>query len=169
MTNLVLKFEAKHHRDLILMIDNQLESLIKEAMQSGNPDGLGYFDSAEHLTGLGFVTCQAYMTAFYGILGISKSKALSIGPIHSSGARIVEIINHSANYWKHNNEWPNRENNHHKLKITKVFDSIGFPVEGEYPLSGVLTELSLPSSASFESILFKLEKWSDELKMSKCT
>lgn len=169
MTNYVLFYETKHLRNLILMINSQLETLIEEAMQTEDPDSYGYFDSAEHLTGLGFVTCQTYMTACYGIIGIKKPKALSIGFKHQSGLCVAEIINNAANYWKHNNEWPNNKNNHHKLKVSETFDSIGFPVDGEYPLGGILTELSLPHTASFEAILNKLENWASELQQQKHT
>ncbi|MCH7558043.1 MAG: hypothetical protein IIB56_11370, partial [Planctomycetes bacterium] len=37
--------------------------------------------------------------------------------------------------------------------IEKAFESVGFSVDLDYPLSGVLTELSLPGEARFQSVL----------------
>src|SRR3546814_5933127 len=80
---------------------------------------------------------------------IDKSAALRKGPQHPGGLSKVQIINHAANYWKHNNEWALTKPDRRRELIEKAFDSVGFPVGTDYPLSGVLTELSEPHFASF--------------------
>lgn len=152
--------------DVVRLIDDQLEKITQKSMQSDDPDSFGYFDQAEHITGLGFVACQAYTASTYGFLRVSKSRAMSLGPRHSSGKPIVELINHAANYWKHNGEWPPEKTDHRKRMIEEAFDAIGFPVNTDYPLSGVLTELASPHPASFVILVPLLETWRNDVRVS---
>src|SRR5260370_1283722 len=106
-THLLIDVETSVLRTLITTIGQQLEEVCRKSVETNeDPEALGYFDSAEHLTGLGFVACQTYMATVYGHLRIEKLNALNAGPAHLSGQTKVQIINHAANYWKHNNEWP---------------------------------------------------------------
>jgi hypothetical protein len=164
MGNVRLRYEIGLIKDLILMIDEKLADLLERSNDVDDPDALGYFDSAEQLTGLGLVACQTYMTAVYGILGIAKRDALLSGPRHSTGSTIVALINHGANYWKHNNEWSVSKDSRQREYTKKAFESVGFPVDLDYPLSGMLTELVAPEYASFAAILDKLEDWVRELQ-----
>jgi len=130
-------------------IDKKLAEIIDRSNSVEDPDSLGYFDSAEHLTGLGFVACQAYMTAVYGVLRVEQLKALSYGPMHQRGKSIAQIVNDAANYWKHNNSWSLDKSPRQRKRIENTFNEVGFPVGTEYPLteyplSGVLTELATP-------------------------
>jgi hypothetical protein len=102
---MIVDFDLDLLKQLIRIIDQQLDLISEKATQVDDADSFGYFDSAEHITGFGFVACQTYMSSVYGYLKIEKQKALSIGPFHSSGQTKAHIINHAANYWKHNNEW----------------------------------------------------------------
>ena len=164
MGNVLLIFESNLARELIDLIDTRLSKLAVDSTETEIPDELGYFDSMEHLTGLGFVTCQTYITAVYGILKIDKKKALSKGAHHSSGSTIPVIVNAAANYWKHNNEWELDKTDKQRKIIEKTFESIGFPVNLDYPLSGVLTEISEHNYVSFMSVFRKLEVWKNELQ-----
>ena len=80
-------------RELIELLDNRLSKLAKDSTETEIAYELGYFDSMEHLTGLGFVACQTFMAAIYGISKIDKRKALSVGPKHSCGSTIAAITN----------------------------------------------------------------------------
>ncbi|MDT4969066.1 MAG: hypothetical protein QOJ64_3803 [Acidobacteriota bacterium] len=104
------------------------------------------------------------MTAAYGILVIAKKDALLAGPKHSTGSTIASLVNHGANYWKHNNEWSVSKNPSQRERTEKAFESVGFPVDVDYPLSGMLTELASPREASFAPILEKLEDWICDLR-----
>ena len=97
-------------------------------------------DRAEHITGLGFAACQAYVTATHGVMNVGKSKAFAFGPCHGSGQRIVEIVNHAANYWKHREEWHLDKSSARQNRIRNAFEAIGFSVDLDYPLSGVITD-----------------------------
>ena len=163
MSHLILDYNLEHLRALIIFIDQQLQEVSRKSTEVDDADSFGYFDSAEHITGLGFVACQAYMTAVYGYFRIEKDKALSMGPLHASGQTKVQIINHAANYWKHNSEWSLDRSTRQREIIEKTFESVGFPVDREYPLSGVLTEVASPEVVAFKPVIAVLESWKNVL------
>jgi hypothetical protein len=151
--------------EVLLVLDRQLETILDGWQDAAEEaEALGYFDRVEHITGLGFVACQAYMTATYGYLNIPKGSALTAGPVHRTGQHIVQIINHAANYWKHRDEWHLDKSPANQTRIRNAFDTIGFPVETDYPLSGVLTELASPDLAAFKPLVGQLVKWRDDLR-----
>ena len=98
---------------------------------------------------------------------VEKANAFSVGPCHKSGQRIAAIINHAANYWKHKEEWPLDKSPARKNRIRDAFDGLGFSVDSEYPLSGVLTEVVAPDAAAFTPLVAKLANWRDELRKAK--
>ena len=155
--------ELQKVSDLIAAIDDRLSDICRMAVESDDPDAFGLFDGAEHATGLGLVACQTYMSIVYGALRIEKLQALSYGPKHQGGLTKVQIINHAANYWKHNNEWGFDQTSARRNAIEKAFDSVGFPVGTDYPLSGLLTELAAPHAASLRSVIDILALWKEEL------
>jgi hypothetical protein len=159
----ILDYDLNLLRNLIHIIDQHLDHICKEAMHVEDADSLGYFDNAEHITGLGFVACQTYLSSVCGYLKIDKRTALSVGPFHSSGQTKVQIINHAANYWKHNSEWSFDKNSRQRKFVEDAFELVGFPVDTDYPLSGVLTEVAFPDNAAFEPIIKVLESWRTEL------
>ncbi len=150
-------------QQLVLVLDKQLENIIAESREVEDPDGFGYYDIAEHIIGLGFVACQTYMSSVYGYLQIDKKKAISFGPVHSCGQTKMQLINHAANYWKHNNEWPHGKFDKQRKAIEEAFKDIGFPVGRDYPLSNILTEVVSPKTISFSPIIEMLELWRNEL------
>ncbi len=162
--NGILFYEHKLTIELVETLDKKLDEMVEECSHYEDPDMMGLFDSAEHVTGLGFVTLQAYMTAVYGILKIKKKMVLLEGPKHSDGNSIARIVNDAANYWKHNNEWSMEKTPKRRKLIESTFESIGFPVDLDYPLSGVLTEISVPKYASLGAVFEKLEKWQRTLE-----
>lgn len=151
--------------ELILDIDSILSRHIDE-LSDDEAQAFGVFDHAEHITGLGFVVCQTYLSTVYGILGFRKADALNLGPRHSSGQSIAEIINHAANFWKHNSEWVLGSDSQRKKYIENSFELLGYPLETDYPLSGVLTELTSPEPAGFAAIGKKLEMWKNSVLIS---
>ena len=150
-------------KDIVRIIDQHLETINQRSTEVDDPDSFGYFDQSEHVLGLGFVTCQTYISAICGHLGMRKQDALSVGPQHSSGQTIVQIINHAANYWKHSDEWLPDKNHKKKKYIEIAFEAMGNSVEADYPLSSVLTEITSPRKASFESLVELLTSWREDL------
>lgn len=148
---------------LILSIDEHLSEICAKSLSSEDGDSFGLFDSAEHATGLGLVACQTYMATVCGALQIEKSRALSFGPKHPGGLTMVQVVNHAANYWKHNNEWVFDRTTARQEAICRAFESVGFPVNTDYPLSGVLVELCHPHLAALKYVIAILEAWKSEL------
>ncbi len=163
MRHLWIETELSRLNGLIAAIDDHLSGICNRSLESSDTDSFGLFDSAEHATGLGFVACQTYMATVYGTLQIEKRIALNFGTKHHGGMTKVQIINHAANYWKHNNEWALDRTVARQEAIERAFEFVGFPVGTDYPLSGVLTELSELQPASFRSVIGILETWKAEL------
>lgn len=150
--------------EVLAVVDNHLAALGAKWQDASEADELGYFDRMEHMTGLGFVACQCYLVSIRGHLSCPKSMALSKGPRHHSGHTVVEIINLAANYWKHYDEWHLDKGEARQERIRNAFGSIGFSVDTEYPLSGVLAELATPDSASFAPLVSALTEWREALR-----
>jgi hypothetical protein len=149
--------------DIVLVIDKQLVTTLGDWQNSAEAEALGYFDRAEHIMGLGFVACQAYITATCGCLNVTKDRALSVGPRLNTGQRIVQIVNHAANYWKHHDEWHLERTPAHAARILDAFGALA-PDHVEYPLSGILTVLVDPEPATFKPLVAMLANWRDELR-----
>jgi hypothetical protein len=148
---------------LLTGVDQQLDEFETEFQSMEEADMFGAYDWAEHVAGVGFVACQTYITATYPMTRVSKDVALGSGPVHSSSGRTVaRILNAAANFWKHNPEWPLQNNDARHNAIRAAFEDLGFPADGEYPLSGILTELT-GGHARFTYILPFLEQWRDSL------
>lgn len=70
-----------------------------------NPHDLGILDYGEYIIGVGFALCHKYMTSTLFTKRINKSDAYEVGPTHENGKTLANIINATANYWKHHDEW----------------------------------------------------------------
>jgi len=161
-----LDYEIAIISGLVIAIDKQLSEICETAVATGGADDFGYYDAAEHATGIGLVACETVIATVCGGLGIEKSTALKLGPMHAGGLTKVQIINHAANYWKHNNEWSHERTDNRQKAIARAFDSVGFPVDTDYPLSGVLTELTAPECASLSAVLSVLAEWKSTVMKS---
>lgn len=159
MPRLWIEHELETLLSLIRLLDQQLGDLSDRSVEAEDADAYGHFDTMEHLVGLAMVTGQTYVAAVCGAIALDKRLALKTGPSHSGGKTKVEIINHAANYWKHNNEWGTERSDRRRQAIEEAFDSVGFPVGTDYPLSGVLTELSDPEFASLDALARILTEW----------
>jgi len=160
---MLFDYDLELLKDIVGIIDRYLETINQRSTEVDDPDSFGYFDQVEHVLGLGFVACQTYIVAACGHLGMKKQDALSFGPQHSSGQTVVQIVNHAANYWKHSDEWL-LDKNHKKKKYVEIaFEAMGFSVEADYLLSSVLTEITSPRKANFESLIELLISWKEGL------
>lgn len=159
MPQLWIEQELETLLALVRLLDQQLGELSDRSMEAEDADAYGYFDTMEHLIGLAMVAGQTYVATVCGAIAVEKRSALKKGPSCSGGKTKVEIINHAANYWKHNNEWGAERSDRRRQAVEEAFDSVGFPVGTDYPLSGVLTELSDPKFASLGALAGILCEW----------
>jgi len=94
---------------------------------------------------------------------VAKVDALRFGPLHSSSGRpVAAVLNAAANFWKHHPEWPLEKSQTRQDVVRGAFEDLGYPADGEYPLSGILTELT-GGQARFNSILPLLAQWRHQL------
>jgi hypothetical protein len=153
--------------EILQVLDRHIASITGEWDTAAECEQFGNFERAEHIMGLGFVACQAYLTATYGFLNVQKSDAFSFGPCHRTGKRIVEIVNQAANYWKHHEEWHLDKKPAQQNRIREVFNLVGVSVDSDYPLSVVLFELVAPDPTAFTPLVAKLANWRDELREAR--
>jgi hypothetical protein len=159
MPQLWIERELETLLGLVRLLDERLVNLSEKSVEVDDADAYGYFDTMEHVVGLAMVVCQTYIAAVCGAVALDKKIAMKIGAAHSDGMAKIEIINHAANYWKHNNEWAGERSDRRRKAIEAAFDTVGFSVGTDYPLSGVLTELSDPKAASLEVLSVILSAW----------
>ena len=144
------------------VVNDQLDAFEKRFQAMPDAEGSAEFDWAEHVAGLVFVACQSYLTATYAFARVPKGEAMQLGPKHNpSGRPIVVAINAAANFWKHYPEWPLDKRPDRQNAVRLAFDGLGFPADGEYPLSGILTELT-NGVARFAQLVEPLEQWRND-------
>lgn len=160
------KVEMDYELDLLStvtsIIDRSIEALINESNSCQDPDAYGIFDKIEHVTGFGFVACQTYINSTYPESNLSKKESLNKGKVHSCGLTYIALINHAANFWKHQGEWVNEGNSKARERIIQSFEELGYPVDLDYPISGCLTELT-DNSTTFQALQAILEEWRNQI------
>jgi hypothetical protein len=159
-----LDFDLDVLKDVLLMLDGQLERVYAYGETVEDPDGFGVYDTAEHLIGLGFAACQTYQASTYGFLGTEKRAALKLGPEGSPGHTFAELVNDAANFWKHHDEWQLNPNSRGERDTIEGLAAMGC-AEGEHPLTRALAALVRPRRCRLEPLLTRLEAWRDALPL----
>jgi hypothetical protein len=164
-------FDADLHllQDLFAVLDPRLERIQVGITTSFDPDAMGHFDEAEYLCGMGFIACQRYLAATFGSSGISKEKALALGPVHTGGEPIARILNAAANYWKHIEEWdPHSAILHdqqalqpNQLATIRTIETVA--AWDDYTCANLLASLTAPNEPRLHHLLPLLEAWRNQL------
>ena len=153
---------------LINIIDESIDELWP-LIKNSHIDDERIFEIIEHIVGLGFVVLQQYMTVVYGDFKKDKKDALSKEPKHESGNTFAKIVDASADYWKHNGQWPldTPRNRKGKEDIEAIFETISInspvSVNDYYPLVNILFELSHTENRRFNAVFKKILEWRNEL------
>jgi hypothetical protein len=150
--------------EVLRLLDTHLARLEREAQASPDPDSHGIYDSLEHVTGLGFATCQTYLVAHFARSGVSKPAALERGPTHRCGRTIASIVNAAANYWKHHEEW-GVSSPSQRERTVEIISSMGMDSH-DYTLYNMLHELLRPLPTRFTTVVPFLLQWRDSLRSS---
>ena len=163
----MIDFQKGLTSQLINIIDERIDKLY-DLIENSHIDDESIFESIEHIVGLGFVVLQQYITVACGDFKKRKNKdVLSKGPKHKGGNTFSEIVNASANYWKHNSQWSLDKNRSHKEKIEAIFKTISInspiSVDDDYPLGNILSELSHTKNRRFNAVFKKILEWRNEL------
>ena len=164
---MLLSFENEVHDTQLSTLTGLLEYIdsellkIEVAIDAGyDVDSMGVLDTGEYLIGVGFVAVQQHLNESLITKYLKKNDAFSLGPMHSTNASSISIINAAANWWKHESEW-------HRLGEVprsgeRTYNTImDISNQHEYALSNVLASFSESKKMSFsESIIPCIEEWS---------
>ena len=159
----LLDFDLGFLKDAAALVDASLELLRKEAEESSDPDGFGILDQIEYITGFGFVACQTYATSVVSGSNLKKPRALALGPKHRTGRYIAELVNASANHWKHSAEWSLDAPTKQTKQALEVISSLGVDTIGSYPVTNAFYEILEPLPARFATIIPFMTEWRDAL------
>lgn len=158
-------YELSFLLDLFELLDSRIDHVNRAIDALSDPDGMGCYDDLEYASGMGFIACQRYMTSTYGPLGITKKHALGLGPVHSGGETYARIINASANYWKHHDEWKISSVVRRsrgglepmQLETIRVIETV--TPWHDYTCVNLLCELTTPNEPRLKYLLPALERW----------
>ena len=146
--------------EFLEFIDSKLLQIESEASESFDPDAMGLFDRGEYFIGIGFVAVQQHLNESLIEKYLKKNDAFSLGPVHSSNASSISIINAAANWWKHESEWQRLEQTPNNTYKTIM----GISEQQDYALSNVLASFSDSDELSFtKSIIPCVEQWTKEI------
>jgi len=165
---MLLSFEDEVHDTQLPILTVFLEYIDTELLKIQDRVDAGYdvsstgaFDIGEYLIGIGFVAVQQHLNESLMNNYLKKNEAFSLGPIHSTNASSISIINAAANWWKHESEW-------HRLGEVprngeRTYNTImDISNQRDYALSNVLASFSDSKKLSFsESIIPCIEEWSN--------
>jgi hypothetical protein len=144
--------------------DQQLDRIDSRIDGSDDPDRDGYFDSAEHIMGIGFVACQRFIrVACNRVDPVKLAELMALGPLHGSGQSMVTIINAAANHWKHHDEDRGPSSDRPARVRLEVFARMNIDRESSYPLSCVLLKLVAPGPTRIGRLLPFLRQWVEAL------
>lgn len=115
-------------------------------------------DVAEHLIGVVLVAAQNYIVTSAALQGVTKFEALDVGPVHRSGRRVVELVNHCANFWKHADEWDWDRPDKRRQAILDAFDDLSLP-ETSMPLVYLVSQICDSNEGDLAPLCRVLSDW----------
>ncbi len=102
--------------DHLRLHDRTLDELTGLCRESVDPDGEGILDAVEESIGHGFFYLQRYMIQRKRTARNAYTCGPRVGTLY-----FAQVINAAANYWKHQDEWPENiqpgSREHHTLSI----------------------------------------------------
>ena len=125
--------------DVIVGIEAGLKAVGQRLEDEEGFDGITANEHAETLLGLGFVAAQAYAIGTWcdlnrirnnsGKPNVSKMDCYAADTIRVKGKTRIEIMNATANYFKHHDEWSQWPTN----ETTRILASVGITDKTESP------------------------------------
>lgn len=151
-------FLTRHLR----LLDTELSGISDAIRASRDPDSEGLLDAGEYFIGHGLVAIQRYMTTVCAAAGTPKSKALDLDPILASGNSFAAAVNAGANYWKHVEEWYERQSSGREVgkMATDTIERIEAitPII-DYTCANILTNLRNGDGMDLSPLLPALAEW----------
>jgi hypothetical protein len=158
--------------DVIVGIEAGLAAIQKRLDTEEWFDGIWAREYAEPLFGLGFVAVQTYAIGTVSDLnsvrmsrGKSKEENLNKHKCYAHDTLIkgdvtrIQLINASANYFKHHDEWPRwPTGSDHGARDTETLNSVGITEKTEFPCIDAV-ELLCGTSWELNVLLQIMEEW----------
>ena len=158
-----LDYDLNLYRDIARPIDLKIDELFDVIETDfSTADILDYPLTVEHLLGVGLAAAQVYLVAAIGERGAPRQTALSIGPRHPSGAAVVQLINHGANFWKHADEWDYEVPDGRRDVILRAFSDLGI-TEDHYTLIELVKRITGATQPRLTELSPFLEEWRNAL------
>ncbi len=152
-------------RNVFKFVDEQrvlLDEFIEQDMKQEGDSG--FFGYADYFAGMGFVAGQRYITSVCGLFRVAKRAALSMGPEFMPGLAYASLINATANYWKHSDEWDFEKLKEREQATRAIIESVGITVDATGCVAcNVFHRLGL---ASFGELIPVLTAWSNAVSDS---
>ena len=133
-------FRIDYLHDIISAVDNGLAA-VRERLNEAEVDGFTALEHAETLLGLGFVAAQAYALGTWSDLNevrrnsgkqtVTKLDCYTYDQFTLRGGPTrIQVINATANYFKHHDEWMVWPTN----ETTATLSRIGITRQTEFPI-----------------------------------
>lgn len=155
--------ELSYLAEVCSMLDEKIKIDYAKIKAARDVDIDGAGDHCEYLIGLGFTAMQRYLVDVLDMSKINKNDVLKLGNKFSSEFSIAEIINHAANWWKHEPEWTMIAFDEKELTSNKTINAVLEHAEYPYALSNILGELLKEQEFCLSNVLPHLIKWRKEV------
>ena len=169
----IVDLDFRFLKDFLALLDSKIDEIEKRIKLSSCPDSDGLFDEGEYYTGLGFSAIQQYLACAYPQKNINKNTALNFGRKINEKTSVINIINATANYWKHQEEWgiknivekdllalePNARRTIQLIQEVTPWD--------DYTCSNVVASLTQSNSFKLTPLIPIIEEWLNEMAALK--
>ncbi|HBN14365.1 MAG: hypothetical protein CMQ46_10450 [Gammaproteobacteria bacterium] len=150
--------DLQYLSELLNTLDNIVVDTVRRMSNSADPESDGLTDRGEYFVGIGFCAYQQNITDTLTRTGISKERALTLGPCYYEEMTFIAIVNAAANWWKHSAEWVGQNENNSLARRTQ--EVIAEVTETEdYALSNVLAKLLGTGDIKLSALLPSLVLW----------
>ena len=157
-------YDLNLYLDIARPIDEHLDRLF-EVIETdfGTADMFDYPLTVDHLLGVGLVAAQVYVKGAIAEQAAPMPQALSIGPRLPSGATVIELINHGANFWKHADaSWDWDAPDWRQGLILRALAGEGIE-GGQYMLVELVLRITGAKRPSLKALSPFLEEWRNAL------
>ena len=172
ISELIINYDENLTTRFINYLDSEIKNNYDLISSMSDDDRTTYVDDflehTEYIIGMGFVVIQYYMTVICGNLNKKKYECLSRGPEHKSGESFAKIVNCSANYWKHHNDWlsDKQKNCRYEKRSNKFFSTVLYKNTShdlDHRLYLMLNEISDDKTKQLSNVFDKILEWKKDL------
>ncbi|WP_153448609.1 hypothetical protein [Vibrio algicola] len=166
-------FEADYGIGPLIDVENSIldgiEKLFERNSREPGFDGLWMNEYGEVLLGALFVSVQAYCLGSLrdinqirdslGLAKLEKEDAYKMHHVSVQGYSLLELVNCTANYFKHRDEWKNAWPDNYTTKVLTAFSAVG-----EFPINEV--QQSIEVNYDYKKLSSLVAEWRTELIVS---